>query len=116
MIIFPIIIKNAQKKILFRYEKRKKNVTQCINSGYCICRTLRIPDEYIMFSFDAGIHFSNKISYCQILSMYQFYNEMNKERILEQHKIRSLLYVMIYKNVPQDIVRYCNKSYLSIII
>ena len=44
--------------------------------------------------------------------MYQFYNEINKEKIQEQHKIKSLLYLMIYKNVAHDLVRYCIKSYL----
>ena len=48
------------ENILFRFEKRKKNVIQCINSKYCIGRNLRILDEYVKFSFDAGIHFSNR--------------------------------------------------------
>ena len=69
-------------------------------------------DEYINFSFDACTYFSNKKEYCHVLSMYQFYNEIKKEKIQEQHKIKSLLYLMIYKNVPQDLVRYCIKSYL----
>ena len=72
-----------------------KNVIQCINIKYCICRNLGILGEYINFSFDAGIYFSNKKEYCHILSMYQFQNEINKEKIQGQHKIKSLLYLMI---------------------
>ena len=41
--------------------------------------------------------------------LYKVYNEITEEKI---NKIKSLLYLMIYKNVPQDIVRYCIKSYL----
>ena len=40
---------------------------------------------------------------------YRFYNEITEEKI---NKIKSLLYLLIYKNVPQDLVRYCIKSYL----
>ena len=54
--------------ILFRFEKRKKNVIQCINSKNCICRNLRILDEDIKFSFDAGIYFSNKKEYYECIN------------------------------------------------
>ena len=110
--------KKCTEKILFRFEKRKKNIIQCINSKYCIYRTLPIYKyDYAMLSvlycnYDVGIDFYNKRDYYHILSMFQFYNEINKEKIREQHKIKSLLYLLIYKNVPQDLVRYCIKSYL----
>ena len=78
--VFTLIMKNAQKKYYSDLKKERKHVIQCINSKYCICRNLRILDEYINFSFDAGIYFSNKKEYCHILSMYQFYNEINKEK------------------------------------
>jgi len=110
--------KKCTEKILFRFEKRKKNIIQCINSKYCIYRTLPISKyNYAMLSddycnFDVGIYFYNKRVYYHILSMFQFYNEINKEKIFEEHKIKSLLYLMIYKNIPQDLVRYCIKSYL----
>ena len=58
------------------------------------------------------LHFKNIEKYNCTLLLYQFYNEINKEKILEKYKIKSLLYLMIYKNVPQDLVRYCIKSYL----
>ena len=41
--------------------------------------------------------------------LYNVYNEITEGKI---NKIKSLLYLMIYKNIPQDIVRYCIKSYL----
>ena len=47
--------------------------------------------------------------YVYICLLYKVYNEITKEKI---NKIKSLLYLMIYKNVPQYIVRYCIKSYL----
>ena len=38
----------------------------------------------------------------------------NKLEKLEEkiNKLKSLLYLMIYKNAPQDIGRYCIQSYL----
>ena len=39
-------------------------------------------------------------------------NNDTKKQLEKIHKIKSLLYLMIYKNVPQDLVRYCIKSYL----
>ena len=46
------------------------------------------------------------------LFFYQIVNNYIKKQIDIKHKIKSLLYLMVYKNVPQDIVRYCIKSYL----
>ena len=46
------------------------------------------------------------------LFFYQIVNNDIKKQIETKHKIKSLLYLMIYKNVSQDIVRFCIKSYL----
>ena len=58
------------------------------------------------------LRFENIEKYSCACLFYQFYNEINKEKIQERHKIKLFLYLMIYKNVPQDLVRYCIKSYL----
>ena len=43
---------------------------------------------------------------------YQIVNNDIKKQTEKKHKIKSLLHLMIYKNLPQDLVRYCIKSYL----
>ena len=46
------------------------------------------------------------------LFFHQIVNNDIKKQIEKKHKIKSLLYLMVYKNAPQDLVRYCIKSYL----
>ena len=48
----------------------------------------------------------------KLLFFYQIVNNDIKKQIETKQKINSLLYLMIYKNVPQDIVRFCIKSCL----
>ena len=46
------------------------------------------------------------------LFFYQIVNSDIKKQIETKHKIKTLLYSMINKNVPQYLARYCIKSYL----
>ena len=67
--------------------------------------------HYINFNYDEYFTFDDIYDepYIHDCLLYKIYNEITEEKIT---KIKSLLYLMIYKNVPQDIVRYCIQSYL----
>ena len=88
------------KKILFKIKIKKCHLDDSI-------LMLNMYNEDVSY-----LRFENIEKYSCACLFYRFYNEINKEKIREQHKIKSLLYLMIYKNIPQDIVRYCIKSYL----
>ena len=85
--------------------KRKKLIQDTDDECY-----IKYP-HYIKFNYDIFFTFEeiHDESYVYNCLIYKAYNEITEEKI---NKIKSLLYLMIYKNVPQDIVRYCIKSYL----
>ena len=67
--------------------------------------------HYIKFKYDEYFKFDDIYDgqYINDCLLYKVYNEITEEKM---NKIKSLLYLMIYKNLPQDLVRYCIKSYL----
>ena len=106
---FKDIINNIQKytKNLFNeFNYKKKKLIQDIDNE---CN-IKYP-HYIHFCYDEFFLFDyiNDGQYINDCLLYKVYNEITEEKI---NKIESLLYLMIFKNVPQDLVRYCIKSYL----
>ena len=105
-----IYYQETTERILDMFEYLKKSLVQRTIKKYHLdvsILTVDMYNEYVTY-----LRFENIEKYSCACLFYRFYNQINKEKIREQHKIESLLYLMIYKNVPQDIVRYCIKSYL----
>ena len=94
------------KKLFNEFNYKKEKLIQDIDNE---CN-IKYP-HYIKFNYDEYIKFDDVYDgqYINDCLLYKIYNEITEEKI---NKIKSLLYLMIYKNVPQDLVRYCIKSYL----
>ena len=94
------------KKLFNEFDYKKEKLIQDINNE---CN-IKYP-HYIKFNYDAYFTLDDIYDepYIHDCLLYKVYKEITEEKI---NKIKSLLYLMIYKNAPQDIVRYCIQSYL----
>ena len=108
-----IYYRKPTERIFNKFENNKRKLIQTVNKKYPQHEAfIREDIKYIDITYNKCLRVKNiEKHYCACL-FYQFYNEINKEKMRKQHKLKSLLYLMIYKNIPQDIVRYCIKSYL----
>ena len=98
--------KKYTKKLFNEFDYKKEKLIQDIDHE---CN-IKYPN-YIKFHYDTYFTFHDIYDepYINDCLLYKVYNEITEEKL---NKIKSLLYLMIYKNVPQDLVRYCIKSYL----
>ena len=97
--------KKYTKKLFIEFNYKKEKLIQDIDDEY----NIKYP-HYIKINYDNSFIFDDDDEpYIYNCLLYKVYNEITEEKI---NKIKSLLYLMIYKNIPQVIVRYCIKPYL----
>ena len=93
------IDKKYTTKLFNEFDYKKEKLIQDTDNK---CN-IKYP-HYIKFNYDIFFTFEDMDDepYIYDCLLYKVYNEITEEKL---NKIKSFLYLMIFKNVPQDIVR-----------